>query len=78
MRMKEDHMRNCQLKPSYNVQVGTEGQFIVHRSLHQNRTDSPCLIPHLELLKEKLGRLPENIVADVGYGSAENYENLNA
>lgn len=78
MRMKEDHMRNGQLKPGYNVQVGTEGQFIVHCSLHQNRTDSPCLIPHLEQLKEQLGRLPENIVADAGYGSEENYEYLNA
>nr|WP_307584485.1 hypothetical protein [Paenibacillus wynnii] len=24
MRMKEDHMRNGQLKPGYNVQIGTE------------------------------------------------------
>ena len=23
MRMKEDHMRNGQLKPGYNVQIGT-------------------------------------------------------
>lgn len=29
MRMKEDHMRNGQLKPGYNLQVGTENQFIV-------------------------------------------------
>jgi hypothetical protein len=29
MRMKEDHMRNGQLKPGYNVQVGTEHQFII-------------------------------------------------
>ncbi|WP_225999578.1 hypothetical protein [Paenibacillus sp. BJ-4] len=27
MRMKEDHMRNGQLKPGYNVQIGTENQF---------------------------------------------------
>jgi hypothetical protein len=35
MRMKEDHMRNGQLKPGYNVQIGTENQFIVGFSLHQ-------------------------------------------
>lgn len=29
MRMKEDHMKNGQLKAGYNVQVGTENQFIV-------------------------------------------------
>ncbi|WP_251038055.1 hypothetical protein [Paenibacillus albidus] len=29
MRMKEEHMRNGQLKPGYNVQIGTENQFII-------------------------------------------------
>ncbi|WP_408010703.1 hypothetical protein ACJROX_10475 [Pseudalkalibacillus sp. A8] len=29
IRMKEDHMKNGQLKPGYNVQAGTENQFIV-------------------------------------------------
>jgi transposase len=28
-RMKEDHMLNGQLKPGYNIQMGTENQFIV-------------------------------------------------
>ena len=32
--------------------------------------------PHLNHLEESLGRLPENIVADAGYGSEENYEYL--
>ncbi|GHS88922.1 hypothetical protein AGMMS49957_11230 [Synergistales bacterium] len=27
MRMKEDHMRNGQTKPGYNVQIGTENQW---------------------------------------------------
>jgi hypothetical protein len=40
MRMKKDHMRNGQLKPGYNVQVGTENQFIVGYSLHQRPTDT--------------------------------------
>ncbi|TRX58517.1 IS5/IS1182 family transposase, partial [Carboxylicivirga sp. M1479] len=30
MRMKEDHMKNGQLKPAYNVQISTENQFITH------------------------------------------------
>ena len=29
MHMKEDHMRNSQLKPGYNVQIGVEGEYIV-------------------------------------------------
>ena len=30
--MKDDHMRNGQLKPGYNVQIGTENQFVLHYS----------------------------------------------
>ena len=34
------------------------------------------MIPHLQHRKEKLGKLPKNIIADAGYGSEENYEYL--
>jgi hypothetical protein len=71
--MKEDPMRNHQLKAAYNVQMGTEGQFIVGWSIHQKPTDTTCLIPHLKALKKSLGRLPPTIGADAGYGSEENY-----
>ena len=73
MRTKEDHMRNGQLKPGYNIQIGTENQFILGYSVHQNRTDTGCLIDHLEQLKQMNGRVPEKIIADAGYGSEENY-----
>lgn len=76
MRMKEDHMKNGQLKPGYNVQIGTEDQFVVGFSLHQRPGDIGCLIPHLDALKQKLGRLPEKLVTDAGYGSEENYTYL--
>ncbi|PWW06103.1 DDE family transposase [Paenibacillus cellulosilyticus] len=81
--MKEDHMRNGQLKPGYNVQIGTENQFIINYSLHQRPTDTRCLKPHLEKAKATLGQLPRTIIADAGYGSEENYaylenENLEA
>ncbi len=82
MRMKEDHMKNGQLKPGYtilaqgNMQIGTENQFVVRYSVHQRPGDSGCLIPHLQALKEQLGRLPEKVVADAGYGSEENYAYL--
>ncbi len=76
MRMKEDAMMNGQLKPGYNVQIGTEDRYIVGFSIHQNPTDTKTLIPHLKHLAEKLGTLPKNIVADSGYGSEENYEFL--
>jgi len=76
MRMKEDHMKNGQLKPGYNVQIGTENQFIVGYSLHQRPTDTRCLKPHLEKVKAALGRLPKTVIADAGYGGEENYAYL--
>ena len=36
MRMKDDHMKNGQLKPAYNVQISTNKQFIATYSLHQH------------------------------------------
>lgn len=76
MRMKEDHMLNGQLKPGYNVQIGTENQFIIGYSLHQRPTDTRCLVPHLEKLKTTLGKIPKTIIADAGYGGEENYAYL--
>lgn len=76
MRMKEDHMLNGQLKPGYNIQMGTENQFIVGYSIHQRAGDTACLIPHLEQMKDQLGVLPKKIIADAGYGSEENYQYL--
>ena len=35
MRMKEDHMRNGQLKPGYNPQISTNRQFILNYTIHQ-------------------------------------------
>ena len=76
MRMKEDHMKNGQLKPGYNWQVSSHNQFIVNYTIHQTSNDITTLKPHLESYKKDLGCLPENIVADAGYGSLENYEYL--
>jgi len=77
MRMKEDRgAEKPWPKPAYNVQIGTEGQFVVGFSVHGRAGDTACLIPHMENLRSQLGRLPENVVADAGYGSEENYAYL--
>jgi len=80
MRMKEDHMKNGQLKPGYNAQISTENQIIVNYTLHQNPTDTKTLQPHLENLKETYGEEVfqelQDITADAGYGSEENYDYL--
>jgi hypothetical protein len=74
MRMKEDHMRNGQLKPGYNVQISTNNQFIASYSLHQNPTDTRTLIPHLRQHIRNYGQKPNNVTADAGYGSEQNYQ----
>lgn len=73
MRMKEDHMKNGQLKPGYNVQMATENQFILFYTIHQRPTDTRCFIPHLEKLAASSLPMPKTVVADAGYGSEENY-----
>ncbi|NGU56145.1 IS1182-like element IS1182 family transposase, partial [Staphylococcus aureus] len=72
MRMKEDHMLNGQLKPGYNIQLATENQFALAYDCYPNPTDTRTFIPFLEKIESKIG-LPENIVADAGYASEENY-----
>jgi transposase len=76
MRMKEDHMLNGQLKPGYNWQISTENQCILGYTIHQTTNDTTTLRSHMESLKENLGKMPETLVADAGYGSEENYEYL--
>jgi transposase len=76
MKMKEDHMLNGQLKPGYNWQISTENQFILGYTIHQTTNDTNTLQTHMESLKENLGKMPDTLVADAGYGSEENYEYL--
>ena len=39
MHMKDDHMRNAQLKPGYNVQIGVDSEYIVAVDIFQDRND---------------------------------------
>lgn len=74
MRMKEDAMLNGQLKPGYNVQISTENQFITNFGIYQRPADTLTMISYLESFKTRYGMQSEEIVADSGYGSEENYE----
>ncbi|MFD1607518.1 IS1182 family transposase [Oceanobacillus luteolus] len=76
MRMKDDYMKNGQLKAGYNVQVATEGQYALAYDVFPNPTDTRTLIPFLDHIEEKYFKLPKYIVADAGYGSEQNYEDI--
>ena len=72
MRMKDDHMKNGQLKPGYNAQISTEEQFITHYSIHQTTADTTTLQAHLHAFEETYKQQSSEVVADAGYGSEEN------
>ena len=72
MRMKEDHMRNGQTKPGYNMQIGTENQFLVDFALFPNPTDTLTMIPFETSFMDRYGHFPSEEIADSGYGSEEN------
>ena len=76
MRMKEDHMKNGQLKPAYNVQISTENQFITHFGIYQNSNDTRTFIDYLKGFQSRYNKQSTEVVADAGYGSEENYEYL--
>ena len=70
MHMKEDHMRNGQLKPGYNVNVASSEEFIIGNYISADRNDVYTLIPFTEYLK----RYPiKRICVDSGYESEEVY-----
>jgi transposase len=74
MRMKEDHMKNGQLKPAYNVQISTNNQYIASYSVHQSPTDTNTLISHISHHIQQFRQKPTTVTADAGYGSEQNYQ----
>lgn len=74
MHMKEDHMRNAQLKPGYNVQIGVSNEYIMVIDAYQQRSDDRTFEPILEKYNIMYDRYPKYPVADAGYGGYDNYK----
>ena len=73
MRMKEDAMLNGQLKPAYNLQHGVDSEYITWIDISAKPTDTGTLIPFLKDMEKHLSFRYQEIVADAGYESEENY-----
>ena len=69
MRMKEEHMRNGQLKPAYNVQIAVNSEYITGIETFSDRTDLGTLVPFLEELKRQHKGKYAEVTADAGYES---------
>ena len=76
MHMKDDHMRNAQLKPGYNVQIGVDSEYIVAVDIFQDRNDVWTMVPFLKHMEKHLGFCYPSVTADSGYESEEVYEYL--
>ena len=73
LRMKEDRAaRKPLVRPAYNVQMETEGQFVVGYSIHQQAHDTSCFIPHMQRQVFPQRQPFKNGSGDAGYGSEEN------
>ena len=72
MRMKEDYMRNGQLKAAYNMQNLVQNGYVIACGAFMDRTDYRTMIPMLERL-EKEGFSYDSYCADSGYDIKENY-----
>jgi transposase len=74
MRMKDDHMRNGQLKPGYNVQLAVESEYIIGVGLFPDANDVWTLKPMLENMYAFNPAIEmKRLIADAGYESEENY-----
>lgn len=73
MRMKEDAMMNGQLKPAYNLQHGVDSEYVTWLDISPRPTDTRTLIPFLKDMERHLPFKYQDIVADAGYESEENY-----
>jgi len=80
MRTKDDHLGKGQLKPCYNIQLGTQDQFIINYTTHRTSSDIAAFIDHMDdtlnLLEKIQVPKPKRVCGDAGYGSEQNYEYL--
>lgn len=72
MRLKDQSPFDKLLSPAYNLQMGTQNQFILGYSLHSNAADKVNLKSHLD----QLNFTPERLCADAGYGTLANFQML--
>lgn len=65
---------------SYNAQISTDAAYglIVSAVVTQDANDTAQLVPAVERLEERLGKKPQQMVADGGYTTRDNIEKMAA
>jgi hypothetical protein len=66
------------LAPSYNLQISADAAhgLIVGLELTEQANDSAQLLPAIERIEQRLGKVPQQIVADGGYTTQEAIEQM--
>lgn len=63
---------------SYNAQTAVDdtGHIIIAAELGNNASDVEQLVPMLQAVRDNTGQLPKQVLADAGYRSEKNFEDL--
>lgn len=78
MRMKDDHMKNGQLKPGYNIQIGVEGEYVIGVDVFNHPNDINTFIPFVSKLHDAYQMTFKNFIADAGYASEKNFSYMDS
>lgn len=74
MHMKYDYYNNTGVfKPGYNLQCLIKDEYVSELYVSNHRTDSKTLPFILDRYTDSYNEKPNNLVADAGYGSYDNY-----
>lgn len=76
MRMKEDAMKNGQLKPAYNIQTLVDSNYIIGCYSSSDRTDYATAIPSIEKISSIYSWKYDGYCADSGYDTLYNHRYL--
>jgi transposase len=67
------------LLPSYNLIVGSQNQFILNYTFHQQKgSETDAFVPHMNAYYDRYCSYPLRVIGDAAYGSEENYAFLAA
>lgn len=64
------------VKPGYNVGIATQNGIVTGYDVSDNSNDGVGFKNVLKASNDNLGTIPERVIADAGYGTAENYQHL--
>lgn len=75
MHMKENYMRNAQLRPGYDVQIAMDSEYIVATDIFQDRNEVWTFVPFLKNGRKTWIPL-SSVTEDSGYEREEGYSYL--